>query len=283
MGDNDELRDSVALVLSMGSPVIERAQVRKWDPEQDGLLPLIYRAVLIRQYDLLSTILHLEETERGYAAVVLLRPAVEELIWCSYLSQIEVSAANRLLSLMNEGEVHDNLKAEYDFSGKGATESLGLLDHLNRFTRVRPRFVGNLQKLGRELGWKRHTIEQGSFPSLEFVASRAELKKEYNYLYHATSRYVHFSTSELLRRAWGTRDRVTISSENFSTYWGAFALKWGFWVYTKTYLLLQPHLEADGIEEPKVDEGRILDAFKRIAEFGHVPIITAHELRGEGF
>lgn len=283
MGNNDELRDSVALVLSEGGPVVERAQARKWDPEQDGVLPFIYRAVLIRQHDLLSTVLHLEETERGYAAVVLLRPAVEELIWCSYLSQIEVSAANRLVSLMSVEEVHDSLKAEYDFSGKGATESLGLLAHFNRFTSLRPRVVGDLQKLGRELGWKRHTIEQGSLPSLEFVASRAGLKKEYNYLYHATSRYVHFSTSELLRRAWGTRDGVTISSENFSTYWGAFALKWGFWVYSRTYLLLQPHLEADGIEEPDVDGGRIIDAFKRIAEFGHVPIITPGELRGAGF
>lgn len=283
MTELGELPDAVTHVLSALAPVVERARIRGWAPEREGVMPLLLRAVLIRQHELLTTILRLHEDERGYAGVVLLRPGVEELIWCKYLSQIDSSMANRLSSLITMLEVHDSLRAELDFSGKGAIQALGLLQHLERSTEREPLVRDEIRSLGRALAWKARVVEQGTLPSLDFLATRTSLKKEYNYLYHATSRFVHFSTSELLRRAWGTRDKVSISSETFSSYWGAFALKWGIWVYSHTYLVLQPRLEEDGIEDSEVEGHDIIEAFKRIADFGHVPVITSSELRGAGF
>jgi hypothetical protein len=84
---------------------------------------------------------------------------------------------------------------------------------------------------------------------------------------------------ELLRRAWGTPERLSIQSTNFAEYWSAFALLWGLKLLSETYLTLHEPLEADGVVNPDIEESRILAAYKRVAEFGLVPIITPAELR----
>jgi len=47
---------------------------------------------------------------------------------------------------------------------------------------------------------------------------------------------------------------------------------------TEIFLVLHESLEADGVMDVEVDENKIISAYKRIAEFGLVPIITASEL-----
>ena len=89
MATFDELRDSVVHVLTGMTPTIDSARKRTWNPRIDGVLPIVLRAVFVRQYECLDTILYLEKSLRGYAGVVLLRPAVEELIWCKYLGTID--------------------------------------------------------------------------------------------------------------------------------------------------------------------------------------------------
>lgn len=72
----------------------------------------------------------------------------------------------------------------------------------------------DLKEIGLRLKWEQRTIQTRTLPSLEFMAKRTDLKREYNFLYHTTSRFSHFSVVELLRRAWGGRDKVSITSEN---------------------------------------------------------------------
>lgn len=121
-----DLRESIVHVFSAMVPTIQSAKERVWDPFTDGFLPIVQRAILIRQYGCFDTILHLNENSRGYAAVVLLRPAVEELIWCKYLDTINTSIANRLLLVMSQLEANDSLKAQDDYLERTATKELGL-------------------------------------------------------------------------------------------------------------------------------------------------------------
>jgi hypothetical protein len=279
MATLDELRDSVVHVLTGMTPTIDSARKRTWDPRIDGVLPIVQRAVLVRQYECLDTILYLEKNLRGYAGVVLLRPAVEELIWCKYLDTIDGVLANTLVLLISQIEVEDSLKAQDGYLGRAATKKLGLLTYLERSTRIKTRIRNDLKVVGRKLGWDRKNTEAGTLPSLAFLAKRTGLKREYDYLYHATSRFAHFSAAELLRRAWENREGISITSEHFRTYWSSFALFWGFWVFTQTYLVLQPHLEKDGVIDPDVDGNSIIQAYQRVANFGYVPIITADELK----
>lgn len=123
MATLDELRDSVVHVLTGITPTIDSARKRTWNPRIDGVLPIVQRAVLVRQYECLDTILYLEKNLRGYAGVVLLRPAVEELIWCKYLDTIDGVLANTLVLLISQIEVEDSLKAQDGYLGRTAQKA----------------------------------------------------------------------------------------------------------------------------------------------------------------
>ena len=72
------------------------------------------------------------------------------------------------------------------------------------------------------------------FPSVEHMAIDAQLKHLYDFLYHATSRMVHFSPNILLRMGWYKKDGPTIfSSQNFYKYYDQFNK------FYASYLLLE--------------------------------------------
>jgi len=55
----------------------------------------------------------------------------------------------------------------------------------------------------------------------------------YEFLYHASSRVVHFSVPELMRRIWGRPGEMTIASNLYEKYWADFSLYWGGWIYAQ--------------------------------------------------
>jgi hypothetical protein len=72
------------------------------------------------------------------------------------------------------------------------------------------------------------------FPSVEHMAIDAQLKHLYDFLYHATSRMVHFSPNILLRMGWYDKGGPTIfSSHNFYKYYEQFNK------FYATYLLVE--------------------------------------------
>ncbi len=217
-------------------------------------------------------------TTEGYAGVSLLRPACEELIWAKYLTQLDDGDANELLVCLSRKEILDALKAQDGRIGRARTKELGLLQQLEAGTNAQSMIRSKLSNVGRKLGWDKRTVDSSMPPSTQFLARKTQLTSLYNFLFHASSRYVHFSVSELLRRAWGTPEEITIRSANFGDYWSAFALAWGHKLLSDTYLVIHESLEADGVLNPEIDGTKIISAYKEIAEFGFVPVITPAEL-----
>ena len=277
-GKIEHLRNDISIILEEIRPFIESAARFHWNPSTMGYLPLIRRAMLCRQYECFECILQLVEHSRGYAGVPLLRPACEELIWAKYLTLIDKDSANDLLLCLTQKEMFDSLVAEDNYAGRTQTTKSGLLEILNRLTLHQPTARSEISAIGKKLNWPKKYIEAKTIPSMRWLANKTEVKWVYDYLYHASSRYVHFSPTELLRRAWGTAEEVTIRSSNYGDYWNAFVLVWAQKLVTEIFLVLHESLEADGVIDVEVDENKIISAYKRIAEFGLVPIITASEL-----
>lgn len=76
-----------------------------------------------------------------------------------------------------------------------------------------------LKKLMEKNGLNKNKI----FPSVEHMAIDSKLKSLYDFLYHATSRMVHFSPNVLLRMGWYEKDGPTVfSSDNFHSYYESF-------------------------------------------------------------
>lgn len=62
------------------------------------------------------------------------------------------------------------------------------------------------------------------FPSAYFMATESNLLELYNYLYHATSTFVHFHPGNLLRMGWGDLPNVQFSTNHFGKYYNYFTV-----------------------------------------------------------
>jgi hypothetical protein len=276
MYPSKDIAGEVSKIVAVLEPWIVSLSTITWKPN-DGGLPLVYRGVLRRQFDCLQCILLLVENDRGYGGVPLLRAACEELLWVKYLKKLDPQDAEEIVMLMVGSELGDSLAAQAAYSGFKAMEFIGLGEHLKRITASRPQVVEALQTLGKKLNWPKKAIESGRLPSVAFIARAVGMKKEYDFLYHGSSRYVHFSVAELLRRAWGKSGAVTVDSSHFTDYWGAFAAFWGIKLFFEAYNEIDDLL--DSAEHIPDDEAEsILDAAKRLGEIGQVPLVTAQEL-----
>ena len=275
MPDVQQLREDVQLILGLMQPCVQSASNLIWDPS-DGFLQVIYRAILVRQHESLCVISDLVADDKGFVAPALLRPSCEELIWIKYLASIGAVDAEQLVVCIASIEKWENLKAQDEYGGRTVTKRLGLFPYLKEADDGRLAIQSELKKLGLKLGWDRQEVENGKLPRVKWLARKAGLIRNYNFLYHATSRYVHFSGGELLRHAWVGREGASIRSIHFRDYWASFALSWGLRLFLDSateILRVIPDTMKDGL-----DGDTFMAAAARIGEFGQVPIITAEEL-----
>jgi len=231
---------------------------------------LVQRAALVRQREALDAVVTLCETGHSAFAVCLLRPAYEELLWLEYLAKHK-EVANDLLVQMCQHGIAESLGAQSDFIGRAAMQELGFS---MRYVKVRcaadGAVVKSLRDLGAKLGWR----QGADSPSIAYLARQVGREKEYPYLYHATSRFVHFSPHELVRRAWGNPREVKIGSGHFVGYWSAFALHWGLRIYVHSLIACGDLATLDSAEEEVSNE--LLALLKSYVP--PVPIITKEEL-----
>lgn len=276
MSKKDDLRMAVSDLLEAVNGLVESASQLKWSPD-DGVLPLIRSAIFRRQYECLSVAVDLVDKSLGFAAVALLRPACEEFLWAKYLASLKIPDAENLLVCMSRKELGDSLKAQDGHVGRTESERLGLAGHIKRNEASSKVVTAHIKALGLKLKWEKRAVEDGKLPSIAFIAKAVDEIKIYRFLYHASSRYVHFSPAELMRRAWGKNGSMTVSSAHFTDYWGAFVMYWGAYLMTGTFSIL---FELGGTMDTThvLEADKLLSASRRIRDNGPVPIVTSEEL-----
>jgi hypothetical protein len=216
----------------------------------------------------------------GYAAAPFLRAACEELLWTSYFGKIGDDATEELVRLLVKRELTNNLEAQAGFATNEAMCMLGLTGYLNAFRTSAPARADHLKEVGRRLGWPNHVVLKGQLPSTYFIARATNHQDLYAFLYHGSSRYVHFSVAELLRRTWARDGQVAVGSHTFSSYWAEFALFWGLYLFFETVAALPDDISISEHLSPEAIE--TIDTLARaIGDRGQIPIITEEELLWE--
>ena len=271
----DNLQRNVQIILESMRGCVTTTSDLSWTPSE-GFLTIIQRSILRRQFDSLEVISHLVSEGKGYAAGPLLRPACEELIWTKYLNSIPPNLAEELIICVGDDERYKSLHAQDDMAGRTVTKKLGLLPSLLEAEGRKNDRRDKFRTLGQKLRWPKGAITDGSLPKLDWIARNTDEIENHNFIYHATSRFVHFSVAELLRRAWGNpyTKTMSITSLEFHDYWGYFSLYWGLDLFLKTLIELNFILGSLSDEE----EAAIHEAAKQIGRMGKPPIITAEEL-----
>jgi hypothetical protein len=267
------LRASVQVILTRIRPWVEAKSRVEWNLGAP-IVPILFNAIIRRQFEFLETIALLAENGRGYAGAPLLRPACEERIWAKYLRQIDPPDAEKLILVMNMYETNRNLEAQENYTSPAIMQELGLTEHIQRSRGIIENVMNDIQQLGQRLSWDARNVTRKELPSIWWIAKETGLEKLYRFLYHGTSRYVHFNSVELMRRIWGRSGLMNLDSVTYSDYWAAFSLYWGLQLYLQTAHEIFPseHVIADA------DSPVVAEAVKTISDHGAIPLITAEEL-----
>jgi hypothetical protein len=241
----------------------------------EGFLPIVRRAALRRQWDALDVATDLATRGRGDVAVSLIRPACEELFWLCYFNKIGDEKSEEVLAWWIPNGLQRDLDAQHGEVGPSVMTELGLGAWRTAFDSQRAARSRRIRELGKELGWSKRAVERGTLPSVSEVATFVDKRSTYDFLYHATSRYVHFSPVELARRGWGRPGKLEIDPKPYEPSWAVFSLSWGSRLFLQTVEAVQGELERFELPELPTE---IDEAVRLIASASLVPLVTAEEL-----
>jgi hypothetical protein len=259
----------------MGSNINDRISNRN--------VPSDLRAIAVKQSEALGAIVDLTQDMKGYAAVSLLRAMCEEYVWVRFLTNVEPKLASEIIVGLAAFQNYEMFLAQDQYD---ETKNLEFPDRWIQETRVQAKLSQNsLQQAFRSQGFslKKNAV----IPTFFSIAQRVGEEPMYRLLYHATSRVVHFSVPEIMRRIWGKPGDFTITSRNFDEYWSSFALYWGASLYSRTFLeiLIAQAERAEANDEEALDtetaqalSDAVVEAMEVVRSKGAIPIITPGEV-----
>ncbi len=233
--------------------------------------------VVRRQLEALEATVVLAGSGFGHLAVGFVRPALDELLWTAWVTDLPKAVAHELLLDMGQYDAVRSLVAQRDFVGDQVMQQLWYpVAFLDTAADRENELKGGLKKRGEALGWGKRVS-----PPADWVAEQTGRGPLYRYLHSATSRSLHFSMGEVMRHGWGEPGGVltTLQSE-FRSNRADFAL------YQLPQLFLETLLKCDslhgwaGVDFDVADEEQarqFLTVSERLAACGAVPLVDARE------
>lgn len=158
-----------------------------------------------------------------------LRGMCEDLITLSYIRRYSASEREHLIKIYMAYLMGGSVVAQENFFGKvrpfQPLISFGDADAHTQHA------LNDLKTFWSSKGFSKDKI----FPSVENMAIDAKLKDLYDFLYHATSRTVHFSPNVLLRMGWYNNEEAIIrfSAQNFVKYHELFNMFYGSYLFVR--------------------------------------------------
>jgi hypothetical protein len=215
----------------------------------------------------------LAQSGLGHLGAGFIRPALDELLWMSYLKNMEHGDAQELMSVMGVWDAGRSLAAQRNYVGDAVMQILWYpLDMLDQQGAALAVTKDRLKALGKKHGWS------GLLPTAGWLAEQADLVDLTEYLHAATSRSLHFSVGEIERQCWGTPGGIiTTKKPEFREYVTKFALRQLPLLLIRTVGATMPFLEAAGITSDEVDDGEWDAVRVQLEALGNVPLVHAHE------
>ncbi|MDP9443826.1 MAG: DUF5677 domain-containing protein [Actinomycetota bacterium] len=248
----------------------------QWSDVEADYRRLAINNAVRRQLESLDATILLARQGLGHLAVPYVRPALEDLMYLKFFVTLSVEDAQDLFTTMGVWDQVRSVMAQHEYIG--TKDMLGLWYpqyFLDEAPANRDKYKAKLKRLQKKYKWA-----GGDVPSGAWVAEQAGESALYNYLFAATSRAIHFSAGEVMRRGWGMPGGIcTTDKPEFRSHLAAFALDQLVRLFLQTWLETSDLHEKAGLGDISdlQFEGPIKDKLKVILSLGRVPLLHAHE------
>jgi hypothetical protein len=202
-------------ILEELEPVIRRCS--SGNAEQDGPFLMSLRAALSKNFELNRFIQAHREAVNAFAITAALRGVCEDIIVLKFLgtfTKVDRDVAVGVLAMKNTLEFMHEQTAFFTTY----RPSQPILE-ANDVSREIHGLKQRLRAFRRSYKWRKHR----EWPSVREMAQFTDLLPLYNFVYAATSQFVHYSPRNLLRMARRTASgKTTFSTSHFADYYNAF-------------------------------------------------------------
>ncbi len=154
-----------------------------------------------------------KKTESTFILMSNLRGICEDLIWLTYLSKMNKTSANELITLLIGRNYAKAIAVQRNFFEVNNPVQPVLGNNVSR--RDAEDSVREFQNKLREF-WRSMNCSRSGGPTVREMAEEVGLTSTYAYLYFAASNFVHFNPTPLLATGWGD-DRVDDPVFTYST------------------------------------------------------------------
>lgn len=200
-----------------------------------------------------------------------LRGVCEDLITLKFINRLDVKKRHDLMAIYVPYLLETSIFSQQQYF---AHQKIDQIIIRRKDDRLIKKLESDLKQFWTNLGYKKDRI----FPSVESMAIDGNLKQLYDFLYHATSRTVHFSPNILLRTGWyDEKAMITFSPKNFQKYYSFFNLYQGTNLFIQFSSTFKKQLNLKKETIKKINElEEILKAANRVPE-----LVTFEEMNIE--
>jgi Family of unknown function (DUF5677) len=272
--------EAVEALVSLADRLFEIRGI-EWSAVEGDYRLLAVNAAFRRQLESIRAAVILTKQDLGHLAVAFVRAALEDVMYLKFFFGLDQASSQRLFLLLGRWDGLRSLLNQRAYVGDDVMNGLWYrTEFLDAAEIKRSETREALRELQKEHGWS-----GGVLPSADWIAEQAGLRPLYEYLHAATSRALHFSAGEIMRRGWGhPAGQMLTDDPGFREHLADFALHQLVLLFFETWNVVD-NIEAAGIILAKdIDPAEIDALVQRIAALGQVPLVHAAEwnLRPDG-
>ncbi|MFE0463729.1 DUF5677 domain-containing protein [Kitasatospora sp. NPDC058965] len=247
----------------------------KWSEVVADYRRLAVNACLRRQIESMKAATILARQDLGHLAVSFVRASLEDVLYLGFFGSLPLEDSQELFLLLGNWDATRSLLAQRAYVGDDVMKDLwypeGFLDSAET---KRDEVRASLKDLQKRYKWS-----GGILPAADWIAERAGKKELYDYLHAATSRALHFSAGEIMRRGWGhPSGRITTNKPEFRSHLASFALDQLWRLYVESWDATSPFWESAGVSgDDSLSFSDTEPVLNRLLSLGKVPLVHTHE------
>jgi hypothetical protein len=208
-------KEEVAEILQTLSESVKRHT--QGSLQADGSFKTAVRAALAKNYELNQIISAQKEPEPAFAFTSALRGICEDVIGLKFIATFDEADRDEVIKILMLESTFTFMDKQRAFfkSNRPNQPILATKDMQAEIKKLKD----DLALLRPKYNWK----SRKEWPTIREMAESTNLLELYDYLYAATSSFVHFSPRNLLRMGWGDdADSFKFSTSNFCKYYDLF-------------------------------------------------------------
>lgn len=247
----------------------------KWSDFEADYRLLAVNVCLRRQIESMRAATSLARQDLGHLAVSFVRASLEDVLYLGFFGSLPLEESQELFLLLGNWDAVRSLLAQRAYVGDDVMRDLWYpAEFLGAVESKRDEVRSALKNLQKRYRWS-----GGLIPSTHWIAERAEREELYEYLHAATSRALHFSAGEIMRRGWGyPTGKVITNRPEFREHLASFALDQLWRLHVETWEVSSSFWEGAAVRgDETLSFADTEPVLNRLLALGQVPLVHAHE------